>query len=149
MFIFHALSYLIYFSYHLILYFLFLYLYTIISSMLLILCHIFFTFLLHNIFYISFAYTCHFLLCFMSANTLEADIGNNCLYPKVLYIPEGIICHTPIPALTRLADPNRVRGARTYTGTLYLIFFFQSRTCTCGYGPHLITIQNIIYKITK
>ena len=37
------------------------------------------------------AYTCHFLLCFMSANTLEANIGNNCLYPTVLYIPEGII----------------------------------------------------------
>ena len=26
---------------------------------------------------------------------------------------------------------------RDRTGTLYLIFF-QSRTCTCGYGPHLI-----------
>ena len=32
-------------------------------------------------------------------------------------------CHTPIPGPTRLADPNRFRGARTYTGTLYLIFF--------------------------
>ena len=31
-------------------------------------------------------------------------------------------CHTPIPGSTRLADPNRVRGARPYTGTLYLIF---------------------------
>ena len=30
-------------------------------------------------------------------------------------------------------------GARPYTGTLYLIFFFQRRTCTCGYGPHLMT----------
>ena len=28
--------------------------------------------------------------------------------------------------------------ARDRTGTLYLIFFFQSRICTCGYGPHLI-----------
>ena len=32
-----------------------------------------------------------------------------------------ILCHTPIPGPTRLADPNRVRGARTYTGTLYLL----------------------------
>ena len=28
----------------------------------------------------------------------------------------------PIPGLTRLANPNRVRGARPYTGTLYLLF---------------------------
>ena len=38
--------------------------------MLLISCHIF--------------YTCHFLFGFMSANTLEADAGNN-------YVPEGTI----------------------------------------------------------
>ena len=46
-------------------------------------------------------------------------------------------CHAPIPSPTRLADPNRVRGARLRTGTLYLIFFLN-RACTCGYGPHLI-----------
>ena len=34
-------------------------------------------------------------------------------------------CHTPIPSPTRLADPNRFRGARPYTGTLYLIFFLK------------------------
>ena len=34
--------------------------------------------------------------------------------------------HTPIPGPTRLADPNRFRGARPYTGTLYLIFFSKS-----------------------
>ena len=33
-------------------------------------------------------------------------------------------CHTPIPGPTRLADPNRVWGARPYTRTLYLFFFF-------------------------
>ena len=37
------------------------------SAMLLISCHIF--------------YTYHFLLGFMSAYTLEADMGNNCMYP--------------------------------------------------------------------
>ena len=55
---------------HLVLYFLFLLL-SILSShsstMLLISCHKF--------------YTCHFLLGFMSAYTLEADTGNNCMYP--------------------------------------------------------------------
>ena len=35
-----------------------------------------------------------------------------------------VLCHTPIPGPTRLADPNLVRGARLRTGTLYLIFFF-------------------------
>ena len=33
-------------------------------------------------------------------------------------------CHAPIPGLTRLANPNRFRGAKPYTGTLYLFFFF-------------------------
>ena len=40
---------------------------------------------------ISFAYTCHFLLGFMSANTLEADTRNNCMYPKVLSLFETVI----------------------------------------------------------
>ena len=50
-------------------------------------------------------------------------------------------CHASIPGPTRLADSNRVRGARVKTGTLYLkfFFFFKGQTCTCGYGPHLIT----------
>ena len=33
--------------------------------------------------------------------------------------------HTPNPGPTRLADPNRFRGARLYTGILYPIFFFN------------------------
>ena len=45
--------------------------------MLLISCHIF--------------YTCHLLFGFMSANTLEADTGNNCMYPKVLSLYETVI----------------------------------------------------------
>ena len=36
----------------------------------------------------------------------------------------GNTCHAPIPGPTRLADPNRVRGARLYTGTLYRFFLF-------------------------
>ena len=59
------------------------------------------------------------------------------------------ICHTPIPGPTRLADPNRVRSARPYTGTLYLNFFFKSRTCTCGYGPHIITESKYYIQIKR
>ena len=44
------------------------------------------------------------------------------MQPHTLYIQQRV-CHTPIPGQTRLADPNRVRGARPYTGTLYLFFF--------------------------
>ena len=44
--------------------------------MLLILSHIF--------------YTCHFLLGFMLANTLEADTGNNYMYPKVSSLYETV-----------------------------------------------------------
>ena len=32
------------------------------------------------------------------------------------------LCHTPILGPTKLAYPNLVRGARPYTGTLYLLF---------------------------
>ena len=39
------------------------------------------------------------------------------------YHPQSM-CHAPNPGPTRLADPNRVRGARLRTGTLYLNFFF-------------------------
>ena len=44
-------------------------------------------YIMSNIICISFAYTCHifytyhFLLGFMSSYTLEADTGNNCMYP--------------------------------------------------------------------
>ena len=41
-------------------------------------------------------------------------------------------CHTPIPGPTRLADPSRFQGARTYTGTLYLIFFFKAELVPMG-----------------
>ena len=52
----------------------------------------------------------------------------------------GVLCHASNLGPTRLAEPNRVWGARLRTGTLYLIFFFlKNRTGTCGYGPHLIT----------
>ena len=35
-------------------------------------------------------------------------------------------CHTPDPGPTRLANPNRFRGAKPYTGTFFFFFFFQS-----------------------
>ena len=52
------------------------------------------------------------------------------------------VCHAQIPGPTRLADPNRVRGARSYTATLYLL------NQTVIY-PSLIIYQHIIYKKSK
>ena len=54
------------------------------------------------------------------------------------------MCHAPIPGPTRLADPNRFRGAKPYTRTLYLFFFsifFQSLTYTCGYTNNFCNNQ--------
>ena len=58
--------------------------------MLLISCHIF--------------YTCHFLLGFMSANTLEADTGNNCMYSKVLSLYEIVISIYMYPKVLSLYE---------------------------------------------
>ena len=58
--------------------------------MLLISCHVF--------------YTCHFLLGFMSANTLEADTGNNCMYPKVLSLYETVISICMYPKVLSLCE---------------------------------------------
>ena len=58
--------------------------------MLLISCHIF--------------YTCHFLLGFMSANTLEADTGNNYMYPKVLSLYETVISICMYPKVLSLYE---------------------------------------------
>ena len=44
----------------------------------------------------------------------------------------GYVCHAPIPGPTGLADSNLVRGARTYTGTLYLNFFFKAKLVPVG-----------------
>ena len=56
------------------------------------------------ILYISFAYTCHFLLGFMSANTLEADTGNNCMYSKVLSLYETVISVCIYPKVSSLYE---------------------------------------------
>ena len=70
--------------------------------MLLISCHIF--------------YTCHFLLGFMSANTLEADTGNNCMYPKVLSLHETVISICIYPKVSSLYET--VTYAMYYVVTL-------------------------------
>ena len=46
--------------------------------------------------------------------------------PKTWFTSVFTVVTPPIPSLTRIADPNRVRGARLYTGTLCLFFFSQS-----------------------
>ena len=48
-------------------------------------------------------------------------------------------CDTSNPGPTRLADPNRFPGRETqdWDSLPVFFFFFQNRTGTCGYGPHL------------
>ena len=55
------------------------------SVMLIISCHI-----ISFIIFKSFTYTCHLLLCFMSAYILEVDTEKNCMYPKVLLLYETV-----------------------------------------------------------
>ena len=70
--------------------------------MLLISCHIF--------------YTCHFLLGFMSPNTLEADTGNNYMYPKVISLYEIVISICLYPKVSSLYET--VTYAMCYVVTL-------------------------------
>ena len=48
--------------------------------------------------------SCHFLLGFMSANTLEADTRNNCMYPKVLSLYETVISICIYPKVSSLYE---------------------------------------------
>ena len=87
--------------------------------------------------------------------SIESKVGK--LSPRKVWVPKYCLlrvdklknewsCHTPIPGPTRLAEPNRVRGARLGTGTLYLIFFFKSALVPVGMAHILYQNQNIIYK---
>ena len=49
-------------------------------------------------------YTCHFLLDFMFANTLEADTGNDYMYPKVLSLYETVISIRLYPKVSSLYE---------------------------------------------
>ena len=42
------------------------------------------------------------------------------------------MCHTPIPGPTRMANPNQVRDARLYTGTLIDLFFLIAELVPVG-----------------
>ena len=57
---------------------------------------------------ICFTYTYHFLLCFMSAKTLETDTRNNCMYPKVLSLYEIVISICMYPKRGRYNNPNGI-----------------------------------------
>ena len=48
--------------------------------------------------------TCHFILGFMSANTLEVDTGNNYMYPKVLSLYETMISICMYPKVLSLYE---------------------------------------------
>ena len=80
-------------------------------TLLLILVHVYY----HRIAVLCFSYyviySLHFIciylsffLCFMSANTLEVDIGNNCMYPKVLSLYEKVISICICPQVLSLYE---------------------------------------------
>ena len=54
--------------------------------------------------YISFVYTFPFSFILMSANTLEADSGNNWVYPKVLSLYETVISIYVYPKVLSLYE---------------------------------------------
>ena len=62
-------------------------------------------------------YTCHFLFGFMSAYTLEADTGNNYMYPKVLSLCETVISICIYPKVSSLYETVTSIGM-TQTGPL-------------------------------
>ena len=88
--------------------------------MLLISCHIF--------------YTCHFLLGFMSANTLEADTGNNCMYPKVLSLYETVISIYLYPKVSSLYETVTYAMCYLYPKVLSLYETVISVYCGDPFG---------------
>ena len=61
--------------------------------------------------YMAFAYTCHFLLCFMSAKTLEVDTGNY-KGPKALYSLCEIVVYKGPKALYSLCETVVYKGPK-------------------------------------
>ena len=85
------------------------------------------------------------ILFALSLNCVVTYFGNVTTKSDVLY-------HTPFPGPTRLADPNRVRGARPYTGTLYLMIFFLfflKPNLYLWVWPTSYNIIKILYTFTK
>ena len=59
----------------------------------------------HIIYFIHFLYIYFsFTFMFMPANTLEADTGNNCMYPKVLSLYETVISICMYPKVLSLYE---------------------------------------------
>ena len=59
----------------------------------------------HIIYFIHFLYIYFsFSFMFMPANTLEADTGNNCMYPKVLSLYEIVIFICMYPKVLSLYE---------------------------------------------
>ena len=59
---------------------------------------------------------------------------------------EEHLCHAPDPGPTRLANPNRFRGAKPYTRTAYLfIYFFLSLTYIGGIQTIFVITNNHVH----
>ena len=79
-----------------------------------------------SILYISFAYTCHFLLCFMFANTLEVDKGNY-RGPKALYSLCETVVYKGSKALLSLCETMTI-----YKGPKALLSLYETMTIYKG-----------------
>ena len=53
------------------------------------------------------------------------------------------MCHARIPGSTRMADPNRVLGARLYTRTLIDLFFLRAELVPVGIQTISVITENI------
>ena len=79
-------------------------------------------------------YTCHFLLGFMSTNTLEADTGNNYMYPKVLSLYETEISICLYPKVSSLYETVTYTMCYLYPKVLSLYETMISVYCGDPFG---------------
>ena len=79
-------------------------------------------------------YTCNFLLGFMSANTLEADTGNNYMYPKVLSLYETVISICLYPKVSSLYETVTYAMCYMYPKVLLLYEIVISVYCGDPFG---------------
>ena len=54
-------------------------------------------------------------------------------------------CHTPDPGPTRLANPNRFRGAKPYAGTPHYYYFFFRADLICGIQIIFVITNNHLH----
>ena len=62
---------------------------------------------------------------FLSICTYQDILRQSLTKTLVSHFFNVTFCHAPDPGSTRLANPNRFRGVKPYTGTPYFFFFLS------------------------